>query len=62
MIYHINVLLDNIFVRFDNEVVHQIVRIPMGTNFAPLNGDLMSLKKCLKVRRYNSSKILDLIL
>ena len=40
MIYHINVLLDNIFVRFDNEVFHQIVRIPMGKNFAPLNGDL----------------------
>jgi hypothetical protein len=35
MIYHINVLQDNIFVRFDNEVFHQIVRISMGTNFAP---------------------------
>ena len=33
-------LLDNIFIRFDTKVYRQVVRIPMGTNCAPLVADL----------------------
>jgi len=40
MINAINYLLDNIFVRFDNKVLRQIVWITMGTNCAPLIADL----------------------
>ena len=33
-------LLDNIFIRFGAKLYKQVVRIPMGTNCAPLVGDL----------------------
>ena len=33
-------LLDNIFIRFDSKLHRQIVRIPMGTNYATLIADL----------------------
>ena len=33
-------LLDNIFIRFGSKLYRQIVRIPMGTNCAPLVADL----------------------
>ena len=33
-------LLDNIFIRFGTKLYKQVVGIPMGTNFAPLVGDL----------------------
>ena len=33
-------LLDNIFIRFCSKLYRQIVRIPMGTNCAPLVADL----------------------
>ena len=33
-------LLDNIFIRFGTKLYRQVVRIPMGTNCAPLVADL----------------------
>ena len=36
-------LLDNIFLRFGSKLYRQIVRIPMGTNCAPLVADLFLL-------------------
>ena len=36
-------LLDNIYVRFASKLYRQIVRIPMGTSFAPLVADLFLL-------------------
>ena len=33
-------LMENIYVQFDGNVYQQIVRIPMGTNYAPLIADL----------------------
>ena len=33
-------LLDNIFIRFGSKLYRRIVGIPMGTNCAPLVGDL----------------------
>ena len=33
-------LLDNIYIRFGSKLYRQIVRIPMGTNCAPLVADL----------------------
>ena len=33
-------LLDNIYIRFGTKFYRHIVRIPMGTNFAPLVADL----------------------
>ena len=33
-------LLDHIFIRFGTELYRQVVRIPMGTNCAPLVADL----------------------
>ena len=33
-------LLDNIFIRFGTKLYRQVVSIPMGTNCAPLVGDL----------------------
>ena len=33
-------LLDNIYIRFGTKLYRQIVRIPMGTNCAPLVADL----------------------
>ena len=32
--------MDNIYIRFGNKLYRQIVGIPMGTNCAPLVGDL----------------------
>ena len=32
-------LLDNIFIRFGTKLYRQVVRIPMGTNCAPLDAD-----------------------
>ena len=32
-------LLDNIFIRFGSKLYRQIVRIPMGTNCAPLDAE-----------------------
>ena len=34
-------LLDNIYIRFGTKLYRQIVGIPMGTNCAPLDADLM---------------------
>ena len=34
-------LLDNIFIRFGTKLYRQVVRIPMGTNRAPLVADLL---------------------
>ena len=36
----INLLLDNIYVRFGNTVYRQVIGIPMGTNCTPLIADL----------------------
>ena len=36
----LNLLLDNIFVRFGNTVYQQVIGIPMGTNCAPVIADL----------------------
>ena len=36
----LTLLIDNIFVRFGNEVFRQVIGIPMGTNCAPLIADL----------------------
>ena len=33
-------LLDNIYIKFGNKLYRQIVRIPMGTNYAPFVADL----------------------
>ena len=33
-------LLDNIFIRFDSKLHRQIIRIPIGTNYATLIADL----------------------
>ena len=33
-------LLDNIFIRFGTKLYRQVVGIPMGTNFAPVDADL----------------------
>ena len=33
-------LLDNIFIRFGTKLYRQVVRVPMGTNCAPLVADL----------------------
>ena len=38
-----NTTLDNIFIRFGTELYRQVVRIPMGTNCAPLVADLFLL-------------------
>ena len=40
MLKALNLLLDNIFVRFGNSVYQQVIGIPMGTNCAPLIADL----------------------
>ena len=40
MITALEFLLDNIFVRFGNNVYRQVIGIPMGTNCAPLIADL----------------------
>ena len=34
-------LLDNTFIRFESKLYRQIVRIPMGTNYAPLIADFL---------------------
>ena len=36
----LNFLLDNIFVRYGNDIYRQVIGIPMGTNCAPLIADL----------------------
>ena len=36
-------LLDNIFIQFGTKLYRQVVRIPMGTNCAPLAADLFLL-------------------
>ena len=38
----IDSLIDNIYVRFGNSVLRQVVGIPMGANSAPLLADLSS--------------------
>ena len=40
MIKALNLLLDNIYVRFGNTVYQQVIGIPMGTNCSPLIADL----------------------
>ena len=40
--FAIDFLIDNIYVRFGNSVLRQVVGIPMGTNSAPLLADLSS--------------------
>ena len=40
MMEAVNILLDNIYVRFGNKVYRQVVGISMGTNCAPLITDL----------------------
>ena len=36
-------LLENVFIRFDSRLYRKIVGIPMGTNCAPLDADLVLL-------------------
>ena len=38
--FAIDFLIDNIYVRFGNSVLQQVVGIPIGTNGAPLLADL----------------------
>ena len=40
----IEFLIDDIFVQFGGCIFHQVIEIPMGTNYTPLLADLSLLK------------------
>ena len=67
MIKALNILLDNIFVRFGNIVYQQVIGIPMGTNCAPLIADLFLfcyerdfMKKLQNGTVQNSDKLISI--